>query len=222
MTWTYSIDGWIGNVETATRTSSNTNANTNMHANMKYTNTTTTIKVLTEQHIVQATFWMRSPLRVAWQLSRTQQLGVRGIVVYGKQVIAVFFWSDTAVMIDHYHHKCWDMLSMLMVNIPMMMVMMVMICDDSHAYVDDDSCHHSDVWIVTTMLTDKNPTNSLNLEHAKIKEITSTPFLNPHFCSPFCFCCINKKRGEIWQIEWCGELCWWTDDGLWPHCTLGK
>ena len=67
------------------------------------------------------------------------------------------------------------MLSMLMVNIPMMMVMMVMICDDSHAYADDDSCHHYDVWIVT-MLTNKNPTNSLNLEHAKIKEITSTPF----------------------------------------------
>ena len=63
-----------------------------------------------------------------------------------------------------------------MVNIPMMMVMMVMICDDSHAYADDDSCHNYDVWIVTTMLTDKNLTNSLNLENAKIKEITSTPF----------------------------------------------
>ena len=75
----------------------------------EYTNTTTTIKILIEEHFVQATFWMRSPLRVAWQLSRTQQLAARGI---WEKSHCCFFLSDTAVMIDHY----------LIVHIPMMMI----------------------------------------------------------------------------------------------------
>ena len=46
------------------------------------------------------------------------------------------------------------------------------------------------------------------------------PILNPHYLfTVLSFVASKKKRGEIWQIEWCGELCWWTDDGLWPHCT---
>lgn len=93
-------------------------------------------------------------------------------VVYGKKVIAGFLkWHSSDDRL-HYHHECWACWWWTFRwwwSWWWWYVMIVMLV------ADDDSCHNYDVWIVT-MLTNKNLTNSLNLEHAKIKEITSTPF----------------------------------------------